>query len=280
MTRRRGLTLAEMMITVVMVALIGATLTRLYVAQARSYDLQTQLRLARFVSRTGINAATSDLRMVEATGGVVSATNTQVTVRTPYAMGIVCANTANLTTLALLPVDSVAYATAGFTGYAWRDSLGAYHYVETNATVAAGVASVCTAANVTVLAGGVVVAITPALPSTLPTVTAVGTPVFLTQRLTYSFAPSVTLPGRTALWRTVVGTGETDELVAPFAPTAQFKFFVVGSDSAQTAVPNPLSTMLGLQLVFNAQSERTPQGQPAVMTAQISTAVFFNNRLK
>jgi type II secretory pathway pseudopilin PulG len=274
------MTLAEMLITVVIVAVIGTALTRLYVAQARSYDLQTQLRLARFVSRTGINAAISDLRMVEATGGVVSATNTQVTVRTPYALGIVCANTASLTTLALLPVDSVARATAGFTGYAWRDSLGAYHYVETSVTLASGTASLCTAAHVTVLPGGSVVAITPALPASLPTVTAVGTPVFLTQRLTYSFAPSVALPGRTALWRTVVGTAATDELVAPFAPTAQFKFFVAGSDSAQTAVPNPLNTMRGLQLVFNAQSERTPQGQPAVMTAQITTAVYFNNLQK
>jgi prepilin-type N-terminal cleavage/methylation domain-containing protein len=280
MMRRRGLTLAEMMITVVIVAMIGAALTRLYVAQARSYDLQTQLRLARFVSRTGINAAISDLRMVEATGGVVSATNTSVTVRVPYAMGIVCANTAALTTIALLPVDSVAYATAGFTGYAWRDSLGAYHYVETGTTLTAGTASLCTTAHVTVLSGGLVVAIAPALPSTLPAITAVGTPVFLTQRLTYSFAPSVTLPGRTALWRTVIGTGETDELVAPFAPTAEFKFFIVGSDSAQTAVPSPLTTMRGIELVFNAQSERTPQGQPAVMTAQITTGVFFNNLLK
>ncbi len=218
--------------------------------------------------------------MVEATGGVVSATNTQVTVRTPYAMGIVCANTASLTTVALFPVDSAAYATAGFTGYAWRDSLGAYHYVESGVTLASGTASLCTTANVTVLPGGFVVAIAPALPASLPTVTAVGTPVLLTQRLTYSFAPSVTLPGRTALWRTIVGTSGTDELVAPFDSTSQFKFFVVGSDSAQSAVPNPLSTMLGLQLVFNAQSERTPHGHAAVMTAQITTAVFFNNLLK
>src|SRR5437764_2793905 len=62
--------------------------------------------------------------------------------------------------------------------------------------------------------GGKVVAVRPPLPATLPTVTAVGTPVFLIQRLTYEFKPSVALPGRTALWRTITATGQADELVA------------------------------------------------------------------
>jgi hypothetical protein len=280
MTTRRGFTVAEILVAAVIAATIGTALARLYVSQARSYDLQTQSRLARSVSRTGINAAVSDLRMVEATGGVVSATSTQILVRTPYAMGIVCANSPTQTTLALFPVDSIAYASAGFTGYAWRDSLGAYTHVDTSAVLLAASASVCTTAGVTVLPGGLVVAVQPALPAALPAVTAVGTPVLLTQRLTYAFGPSVSLPGRRALWRTVAATGVTDELVAPFDSTARFKFYVVGSDTAQSTVPSPLSTMIGLELVLNAQSERPAEGRSAVNTAQITTAVFFNNQLK
>ena len=280
MNARRGFTIVELLVGMVILGVIGLALTKLYVSQTRSYDLQTQLRRARFVSRTAVNAAVSDLRMVEATGGVVSATATQITVRTPYAMGIVCANTGALTTLALFPVDSAVYAAAGFSGYAWRDSLGVVRYVEVGTSVGADLVSVCTAANVTVLTGGRVVAVTPPLPAALPAVTAIGTPVFLLQRLTYEFKSSVALPGRTALWRTVVGTGQTDELVAPFDATAMFRFFVTGSDTAQAGVPSPLTTMRGIELSLSGQSERAPEGGAAPKANQVVTAVFFNNQLK
>jgi prepilin-type N-terminal cleavage/methylation domain-containing protein len=280
MSARRGFTLVELLVAMVILGILGAALTRLYLSQVRAYDLQTQLRKARFVSRTAVNAATSDLRMVEPTGGVVSATATQVVVRVPYAMGIVCANGASQTTLALFPVDSTVYAIAGFSGYAWRDSLGNYTYVERGTSLVADNASVCTAAHVTVLPKGQVVAVRPALPASLPAVTAVGTPVFLLQRLTYEFKASVALPGRTALWRTVAATGQSDELVAPFDTSAKFRFYVVASDTAQGAVPNPLSAMRGLELDFNAQSELAPEGTAAPRTAQVVTAVFFNNQVK
>jgi prepilin-type N-terminal cleavage/methylation domain-containing protein len=280
MTGRRGFTLTELLVGMVLMGIVGVALTKLFVSQSRFYDRETQMRRARFVTRTAINAALSDLRMVEATGGVVSATTTQVTVRVPYAIGIVCANTPTQTTLSLWPVDSTMYATAGFGGYAWRDSVGSETYVEAGSSLVSDAASVCTAANVTVLAGGRVVAVRPPLPAALPAVTAVGTPVFLIQRLTYEFKASTTLPGRTGLWRTVVGTGQTDELVAPFDSTASFGFFVVGSDTAQAAVPVPLNTMRGLQLKLAGQSERAPEGTSAPRQALAVTAVFFNNQIK
>jgi hypothetical protein len=195
-------------------------------------------------------------------------------------MGIVCANTGTQTTLALLPVDSVVYATAGFSGYAWRDSLGNISYVEAGTSVAGDNVSVCTGANVTVLPTARVVAIKPPLPASLPAVTAIGTPVFLIQRLTYEFNASVALPGRTALWRTVVATSQTDELVAPFDSSAKFRFFTGGSDTAQAAVPSPLSTMRGLELNFTSQSDHAPWATTAPERSQTVTAVFFNNQLK
>lgn len=280
MSGRRGYTLAELLVAMVILGIIGAALTRLFLSQSRFYDQQTQLRRARFVSRTAVNAALSDLRMVEATGGVVSATATQVTVRVPYAIGIVCLNTAAQTTLSLWPVDSTVYATAGFSGYAWRDSLGVMTYLETGTSLVAGNAAFCTAANVTVLPQGRVVSVQPALPASLPAVSAVGTPVFLIQRLTYEFKPSVTLPGRTALWRTAVATGLSDELVAPFDTAAKLRFFVLGGDTAQAGVPSPLSNMRGLELNLTSQSERAPEGGAAPKRAPLVTAVFFNNQLK
>jgi prepilin-type N-terminal cleavage/methylation domain-containing protein len=275
-----GFTLPELLVALVIMGIIGVALTRLFVSQSRFYDLQAQLRRARFVSRTATNAALSDLRMTEATGGVAAASPRSITVRVPYALGVVCANTATQTTVALFPVDSTTYATAGFSGYAWRDELGNYTYVETGATVALTSASACAPANVSVLPNGKVVVVAPPLPAALPAVIAVGTPVFLLQPLTYEFKASAALPGRTALWRTVVSTGQADELVAPFDTTAKFRFFVEGSDTAQNAVPTPLTRMRGVELNFDALSDRAPQGSSAAKKAQAVTAVFFNNALK
>ena len=280
MRRERGFTLAELLVGMVVLGIIGGALTRLFLSQSRFYDQEGQLRRARLVSRMAINSALSDLRMVEATGGVVSASPAQVTVRAPYALGVVCASSAVQTTVALLPVDSVVAATAGYSGYAWRDSLGAISYVEAGATVAPDNPGICAGANVRVLPGGRVVSLSPPLPTAIPTVTVVGTTVFLLQRLTYEFKASGALPGRTALWRTVVATGQTDELVAPFDATAKFRFFVVGSDTAQAAPPNPLSNMRGLELSLTSQSDRAPEGATLPSHAQVVTAVYFNNQLK
>ena len=213
MSARRGFTLVELLVSMLILGIIGAALTKLFVSQSRLYDQQTQLRQARFVSRAAINAALSDLRMVEVTAGVVSATPRAITARVPYALGVVCANTPLQTTLSLLPVDSTTYATAGFSGYAWRDTRGNYTYVEAGATVGPDDPSLCASANVTVLPAGRVVAVRPPLPAALPPVVAVGTTVLLFQRVVYEFKTSAALPGRTALWRTIVASRQSALMV-------------------------------------------------------------------
>src|SRR5205085_12150758 len=101
MTVRRGFTLAELVVGMVVLGVLGGALTRLFLSQSRFYDQQAQLRRARMVSRMAINAALSALRMAEATCGLVSATPTQLTTRVPYAIGVVCANPAAQTTVSL-----------------------------------------------------------------------------------------------------------------------------------------------------------------------------------
>src|ERR1051326_7836060 len=145
---RRGCTLAELIVGVVVLGVIGAALTRLFLSQSRFYDQEAQLRRARLVSRMAIDTALSDVRMVEATGGAVSATTTHVPLRAPYPIGVVCANTPVQTTLSVWPVDSTVYAAAGFSGYGWRDSLGTITYVEAGTSVANDNAFPCVAANV------------------------------------------------------------------------------------------------------------------------------------
>jgi prepilin-type N-terminal cleavage/methylation domain-containing protein len=281
MSRRRGFTLAELMISMVILGIVGTGLISVLVSETRFFSQQTEQREARMVSGAAVNAALSDLRMVEGTGGTVAATSKSVTVRAPYAMGIVCANSLTQTTVALFPFDSTQYTNAGFSGYAWRDSVGNYNYVEIGSAVgSADSAATCAAAGVSVVPGGGVVTVTPPMPSTYPTVTTIGTPVFLFQRLTYAFQASTTLTGRTGLWRTVVATSQSAELVAPFDSSARFLFYSLGSSTPDTAVPSPLSNLRGLQLDLKGQSERAPEGSSTQESAEVITAVFFNNLLK
>src|SRR3954469_22608089 len=119
---RRGFTLIELMVGVVLFAIIGAALTKLITAQGRFYDRQGMANAARNVSRASLNRVVSDFRMIEATGAIIAASPTLLDVRIPYAIGVECADNGGRTHITLLPVDSTTYATASFYGYAWRSS--------------------------------------------------------------------------------------------------------------------------------------------------------------
>ena len=112
---------------------------------------------------------------------------------------------------------------------------------------------------------------------------ALGTPVFLYRRIRYEFKASTSVPGKLGLYRTVIfpnGSESTEELVAPFAATARYRFFVVGSnDVAQDAPPAPLSDLRGIELHLDGMSETIIPGAQSAESAPFTTAVFFKNRI-
>jgi hypothetical protein len=274
---RRGLSIAELVVGMVLLAIIGLALSRVMVAQARYYSHQKTGNLARNVSRGPLNRIVSDLRMVESLGGVVSASPTEILVRVPYAIGIVCANSGGSTHLSLLPVDSAMYAGAGLSGYAWRGGNGVYRYIEDGSSVTEGTLSVCNAATIQTLTADLakVIKITPIVNDTAD----LGTPVFLFRRIKYEFKASQSVPGMTGLFRTVMATGATEELSAPYDNNSKFRFFIGNSTTAQDAAPADLSTLRGLELVMNGMSEKIPSGSSAKTQAPFTTAVYFKNRL-
>jgi prepilin-type N-terminal cleavage/methylation domain-containing protein len=279
---RRGFSLAEVLVGLVILGIVSVLFTRLIVSQARFFDRQAQSNAARNVSRGTLNRVVSDLRMVEAEGGVISATSSAVTVRVPYAMGVVCQTTGNPaeTEVTLLPVDSVMYNAPGFYGYGWRDNTtGAFSYVEAGAAVGPKqVSGACTSLQITTVTNGIRVSLTPALPAAAT----LGTPVLLFRKIKYEFKSSVLVPGTTGLFRTVImqdGSTTTEELAAPFASTASFAFFTINNPTASATPPADLSTLRGFELHFDGMSERTPSGMTLKATAPFTTAVFFRNRL-
>jgi len=278
---RSGFTLIELIVGLVLFAIIGALFTKLLSVQGRFFDKQGMANAARNVSRASLNRVVSDFRMIEATGGVIAASPSSLTIRIPFAIGVVCANDAGPTetVLSLLPVDPTQYAGAGYYGYAWRNFLtGAYTYVENPSSVNAGDEAVCAAKLVTTVPGGRVVAVRPPVPAGA----GLGTPVFLYARVRYEFKASEGVPGKTGLYRTQIrpnGQETSEELVAPFASTAKWRFFVVGnSTTAQDDPPAQLSDIRGLELHLDGTSEYVAAGLTSNESAPFTTAVFFKNR--
>ncbi|MEO8194984.1 MAG: prepilin-type N-terminal cleavage/methylation domain-containing protein [Gemmatimonadales bacterium] len=277
LSSRKGLSLTELIVGMVILGIIGMALTRVMVTQARYFDHQKTANRARNVSRGPLNRVVSDLRMVEALGGVTSASATQISARVPFAIGVVCVSTSSGTQVSLLPVDSAMYSSPGYSGYAWRDSQGKYHYVTQGTSHDNGDVAACTGAGVATLTANnaKVVRITPRLTDTA----SVGTPVFLVRNIKYEFKASTAVPGTTGLYRKIVETGAEEELSAPYASDAKFRFYVGSSVTAQDAPPGDLSTLRGIELNMTGLSEKIPRQGVARQTAPFVTAVFFKNRL-
>ena len=279
---RRGFTLIELLVGLVIFGIIGMLFTRLMTVQGKFYDRQGLGNAARNVSRASLNRIVSDFRMIESTGGVIAASSTSLNLRIPFAIGVVCGPSGVGTVVSLLPVDSTTYANAGFYGYAWRNfTTGAYSYVENPATEAnadAAQTAVCANRQITTVPKGKVVFITPVAPAGA----GLGAPVFLYSQVRYEFKASVAVPGKLGLWRTTIapnGAQATEELVAPFANTAGWKFFTLnGGSVAQAAPPANLADIRGLELHLDGISETIAAGLTTNEQAPFTTAVFFKNR--
>ena len=267
------MTIVEVMLALIIFGLFGSVAVRLLRSQSMFYDTQLKQREARAVSRAAVNMILSELRMVESTGGVESVSADAVTLRVPYAMGMFCGNASGASVIALLPTDSTVLANAVPSGHAARDVRGAYTYTNGAVTIAAGNTAVCTGADIAVLLGAQVVAVTPVVPASASP----GAIVFLYQRLRYEFATSGVLAGRRALWRVAVDPNTREELAAPFDGASRFRFFQFDRDTSDaTAIA---ADVRGIELVFDGASQASRAGSGSAERSSFRTSVFFNNRL-
>jgi prepilin-type N-terminal cleavage/methylation domain-containing protein len=264
--KRRGFTLVELLIAIVLFGLLGTALARLMISNSRFVARQEAQLEARQTARAAMNSIIAELRMVS-DGGLLAAAPESVTVRIPYAFGVLCRNEYAL----LTPPDSAAYAAAVPGGIAYRQPDGTYTF-DATVTVTGTTASTadCDADSVRVVPGGLRITLSQsniAPPATI---------FYLFQTVTYRFAPSVMLPGRKGLWRRVGATNE--EILAPFATTARFAFLVGSRLTVQTAPPGTLSQIQGLELRLTGESENTPAGAAAPLQFALSPRVKFMNR--
>lgn len=289
---RRGMTLAEVLIALVLIGIVGAMFTKMLVAQGRFFNTQYAQRSARSVARAPMNILLSELRMVQDQGGVADAQadGKRVRLKVPYRFGVVCGTAGGATVATMLPVDEALSAT--YAGWAWRAVDGSYTELVATDPLGAeapkdvtgqAAEATCMAARIhkpviNVAGGGTkegrVFELRPA--GAAPTIS----PVFLWQYVAYEFKSSGAYPGQIGLYRIEADGTEAAkevELMAPFDTSARFKFFVQGQDNSQIDVPASLATIRGLDLVLNgaAGAPTTPGGAPAVN--KLTTAVFFKN---
>ena len=283
----RGFVLAELLVALVIAAIIGVALTQLVISQSRFAALQGGIVQARGGARAALNVMAADFRMVS-DSGLVAAAHDSVTVRVPYAFGVACGQLSGKVTVSLLPADSASYAAATASGYAWRDTTGKMVFVEpspgplsvSGSLPAVCLSSVVTNPVITTLSapgwGAVAVAV-PNDTRRTPPGPPQGSVVYLYQLVRYAFAASGQLPGRIGLWRTVLSTGQRDELVAPFDTSASFLFLVGTRLVPRTNPPAVLDSIRGLRLVLVAASETAPEGRATPETFTITTNVVFQN---
>lgn len=277
---RPGYTLGELLIALTLTAVIGAAVTSLFVTQNRFFDAQQKLGSARELSRSALNVALSEMRMIDRDHGVVSASASQLTLRVPFAMGIVCTDNAASVTAVLAPVPQVIFDNrlASYSGYMVRPLFhptdgGRYTRVAASAAgVTDGSPAACTGVGIqpdSVSPNRLVKQLTPGVTAQT------GWPVVLYGNVTYSFL-QMGSPDRLALIRSA-GTVR-DTLVAPFAGTARFRFHHGAMDGqAADAPPADLALLDGVELVLDGVSER-PNSDGGHTTVPLRTSVFFQNR--
>jgi prepilin-type N-terminal cleavage/methylation domain-containing protein len=286
---RRGMTLVEVLIALTLLAVIGVGLTSVMRSQLRFADSQVGGKDAREVSRSALNALSTDIRMVDADSGIIVATRDSFTVLAPYAAGIICGPGATGgTVIALIPYDSVSYAEGGHAGYAYIDTTTTgtnytevYQYLYNttpptridSATAATTTPCLTASDQVGVFRQGAVV-VFPAAPAWSRYQAAM-----LFRRVTYAFRSSTAISGRRGLFRTITNSGRgSEELVAPFGSTAGFRYYLNTGATVDNPSGAALRQIRGIELRLDGASEYVIPGQTAVTSAPMTTAIFFKNR--
>jgi Tfp pilus assembly protein PilW len=274
-----GVGLAEVVVSLVLMAVVGTAASSVFLVQSRLTDQVEKHGAARAASRSAMAVLMTELRMLEQGGGLEYATPTEITVLAPFATAVVCSGT-SITVVSRLPGDPLAYdaavtAEASYAGHAFRRrDTGSYVYRPRQAAPAATTGTACTDARVhvfTAAEGGGMLVLNPGFSGA-----SAGMPVLLYRRVTYQFRTGPEFGGRVGLFRNA-GTLLGEPIAGPLSDGASFRFYVGNAMQAVAAAPSDLATVTGLQLVLDGLVER-PARDGSRPSVPLTTSLFFWNR--
>lgn len=267
---RAGVTLAELMVVLVILGLVGSVIMRVVLRQQRFYAGAAEITSERADLRDLSTALPTDLRGISSAGGDIYAmSDSSIDFRLPMGISAVCVLGAGLTSVVVPPStlasrsgvtswtakpvsgDSVLIYDEGATSALSDDSWKPYKVTAAPATVACPTTTgfTSTAAEA---AAGVSLTITPAMPATTPQ----GTPMMLFRHAHYGLF--LTSSGTTMLgyYDCPGGTcGSMIPIAGPFLPYAasgsgvQFAYY--DSTGAVTAVKTSVAR---IDVVVRAQT--------------------------
>lgn len=266
MTRPRGFTLVELLITMFVFGVLGTALARLMISNSRFVSQQEAELEARQTARAAMNVMLPELRMV-GDGGLRAAAPDSIKVRVPYAFGVLCHNEYAI----LAPADSAVFAGAVPGGIAYMTGGG---YTFDSTITMAGTTTLtadCDSDSVRAVPGGQRITLTAPIGLS-------GSIFYLYQTVTYRFANSSAIPGRRGLWRQAQGAA-AEELLSPFDTAARFVFLVGSRLTPQLAAPGLLSAVRGLELRLVGASVDAAQGEAQPTRFALHPRVRFGNML-
>ncbi len=275
MRNAKGFTLIELMIGAVVTGIIGVAMTQMLVHNSRFVAHAEASLNARQVARAAMNVMGAELAMVS-NGGLTAASATSITLRVPFAFGILCDRVSDHRIASLVPTDSVMFASASADGLAWRGIFGSGEYtfmavssVET--TTQHSNEHKCTDQGISILTDGKMINM-----HVDADTLSIGDTFYLYQTIRYQFAASADLSGRLGLWRKR-GSDADEEILAPFDNASSFAFYVSGAATAQVSPPTSLPDVVGLELNLVGSSEVTPLDSSEPPSFEISTRINFLN---
>ena len=248
--KRAGISLVEMLIAMTVFSIFATSVTLMLIRTSWADEGVTARRQARGVARAAINLLESELRMAEPAGVIAQTDDSTLTVRAPFAFGLICAVASGNVTISLLPSADLPSSlnVPEYSGWAYRDSTGSYQY-QANTSLVSGSAATCTSANIiTLTAASARVVQVPA-----SGLVAAGEVAFLYRQIAYSIRASTTLPGRRAVYRQA-GASAPQELAAPFATSARFRWFILDGSEPVDTLPTALGDLRGVQFALTAES--------------------------
>ncbi len=108
-TVRRGMTLPEVLVAIIMLAIVGTGLTRVLVKQQQSYKDLSATAMSKRELRLGASVLPAELRSISSSGGdIMTMAENEITMRAYTGSGVVCARSASGGNQIWLPPTNLA----------------------------------------------------------------------------------------------------------------------------------------------------------------------------